>query len=77
MGGNVGLKGMQTTELQLEALLTITDAIDPFLKVQPSIETKQNGRADEESDDEDDRPKRNIRSGRQVTVDDDDEDFDV
>ena len=75
MGGNVGLKGMQTTELQLEALLTITDAIDPFLKVQPSIETKQNGRAEEESD-EDDRPKRNIRSGRQVTVDDD-EDFDV
>ena len=76
MGGSVGLKGMQTTELQLEALLTITDAVDPFLKVQPSVQTKQNGRADDESD-EDDRPTRNIRNGRQVTVDEDDEDFDV
>jgi len=62
LGKDVGLKGMQTSVLDVEALLTIFDAVDPFLKVAPT-ET-QRPQAGDESDDEDEGATRSrIRQG--------------
>lgn len=46
MGPNVGLKGIKTSFTELEALLTIADAVDPFLKIQPIVRQE----SEEESD---------------------------